>query len=157
MNDPFDWKNYKPVINMADIEKARRNAYQATRHVNEQRKRGIEPSSPYANSPDGLPQDYATEMPEYRCAGKCQYAQPEQEPVANIRIWHKNEEQHAELWNWDKGIETLPDGYYDLYTTPPQRKPLTVVEIMREWRTANDSVVDFARAIEAAHGIKENT
>lgn len=29
------------------------------------------------------------------------------------------------------------------------RKPLTVVEIMREWNSANNSVVDFARAIEA--------
>ncbi len=48
-------------------------------------------------------------------------AQPEQEPVANIRTWRKNGELHAELWNWDRGIESLPDGEYDLYTTPPQR------------------------------------
>jgi len=41
------------------------------------------------------------------------------EPVANIRTWHKNGEQHAELWNWDKGIEGLPDGEHNLYTTPP--------------------------------------
>jgi hypothetical protein len=42
-----------------------------------------------------------------------------QEPVANIRTWHKNGEQHAELWNWDKGIEGLPDGEHNLYNTPP--------------------------------------
>lgn len=32
---------------------------------------------------------------------------------------------------------------------PPASKPLTVVEIMREWNSANNSVVNFARAIEA--------
>jgi hypothetical protein len=63
MNNPFDWKNYTPTINMADIEKARRSAYQASRIVNERRKLGIEPSSPYANSPGGLPQDYVTDRP----------------------------------------------------------------------------------------------
>jgi hypothetical protein len=88
-------------------------------------------------------------------------AQPEQEPVANIRIWHKNGEQHAELWNWDKGIETLPDGNYDLYTAPPQRKPLTDEEIEVLAKKHNgiyyDCDITFARAIEAAHGIKENT
>ncbi len=84
-------------------------------------------------------------------------AQPEQEPVANIRIWHKNGEQHAELWNWDKGIETLPDGYYDLYTTPPQREPLTDEEIERACVPLGAAMLSFtevARAIEAAHGIK---
>jgi hypothetical protein len=45
-----------------------------------------------------------------------------QEPVANIRTWHKNGEQHAELWNWDKGIEGLPDGEHNLYTTPPAQE-----------------------------------
>jgi len=48
-----------------------------------------------------------------------------------------------------------------LYTTPPQRKPLTDEEIetyryMIDW-TAHWSYINFARAIEAAHGIKENT
>ncbi len=71
-------------------------------------------------------------------------AQPEQEPVANIRTWRKNGELHAELWNWDRGIESLPDGEYDLYTTPPQRsessgKPsawvgLTDDEIAQGWK-----------------------
>ena len=49
-------------------------------------------------------------------------AQPEQEPVANIRTWHKMGEQHAELWNWCAGLESLPDGDYDVYTSPPQRE-----------------------------------
>jgi hypothetical protein len=48
--------------------------------------------------------------------------QEQGEPVANIRTWHKNGEQHAELLNWDRGIETLPDGLYDLYTTPQPKQ-----------------------------------
>lgn len=62
-NNPFDWKNYQPQISMADIERARKSAYQQTRVVNEQRKAGIEPSKPYASSFGGIPQDYTTEMP----------------------------------------------------------------------------------------------
>ena len=62
-NNPFDWKNYKPTISMADVERARKSAYQQTRLVNEKRKAGIEPSKPYANSFGGIPQDYTTEMP----------------------------------------------------------------------------------------------
>ena len=80
-------------------------------------------------------------------------AQPEQEPVANICIWHKNGEQHAELWNWDKGIETLPDGDHDLYTTSPQRKPLTdeeIILIVAECAASHQHTdIHFARAIEA--------
>ena len=62
----------------------------------------------------------------------------------------------------------------ELYTTPPQRKPLTDEQIEVEWeRITGHSIIDsyrtkgrtmflspsevfeFARAIEAAHGIKE--
>lgn len=63
MTNPFDWRNYKPTINMADIERARKSSYQQARLVNEKRKQGIEPSKPYANSMGGIPQDYTTEMP----------------------------------------------------------------------------------------------
>jgi hypothetical protein len=63
MNNPFDWQNYKPTISMRDVEKARKVAYQVSHHVNEQRKQGFEPSSPYANSRGGVPQDYVTDMP----------------------------------------------------------------------------------------------
>jgi hypothetical protein len=63
MTNPFDLKNYKPVIDMSDIERARKSSYQQARLVNEKRKAGIEPSKPYANSLGGLPQDYTTEMP----------------------------------------------------------------------------------------------
>jgi len=49
-------------------------------------------------------------------------------------------------------------------TTPPQRKPLTDEEILDCWKQAyepgrreHDNAARMARAIEAAHGIKENT
>ena len=45
------------------------------------------------------------------------------------------------------------------YATPPQRKPLTDEEIWRIWhgqpKDGAITVTAFARAIEAAHGIKE--
>ena len=45
-----------------------------------------------------------------------------------------------------------------LYTTPPQRKPLTdeqIIEIYTKWEsTKGTSWADLIRAIEAAHGIK---
>jgi hypothetical protein len=63
MTNPFDLKNYKPVIDMSDIERARKSAYQQTRLVNEKRKAGIEPSAPYAASVGGWPQDYTMDMP----------------------------------------------------------------------------------------------
>ena len=47
-----------------------------------------------------------------------------------------------------------------LYTSPPaQRKPLTDDEIygMYNEPRSDAEMVEFARAIEAAHGIKENT
>jgi hypothetical protein len=54
-----------------------------------------------------------------------------------------------------------------LYTKPQQRKPLTDDEIRKWWGTENgledcdmckiDDFVKVVRAIEAAHGIKENT
>ena len=58
-------------------------------------------------------------------------AQPEQEPVEDVVAYHS-------------------DGTRTVRIAP--KRPwagLTVVEIMREWHSANDSVVDFARVIEA--------
>ena len=84
---------------------------------------------------------------------KCEetsHAQPEQEPVACVGT-------NGELmWlNKSKVIYSKP---IPLYTTPPQRKPLSDEEIdvlvMDSDGTPN-SHLEFARAIEAAHGIKE--
>ncbi len=60
----------------------------------------------------------------------------------------------------DKTFEEAEQNWPDrphspLYTTPPQRKPLTDEEIERLWpMRPTDDVINFARAIEAAHGIK---
>ena len=85
--------------------------------------------------------------------------QPDQEPVA---------------WAHKEGLEKINDfdasiyargGFDDavpLYTTPPQRKPLTykqILNISKECRAVEGPSilwVTFARAIEAVHGIKEN-
>ena len=71
-------------------------------------------------------------------------AQPEQEPSIT--------KTGCGVLTLHSGFDDLPDGT-KFYTTPPKRPwvglGLTVVEIMREWHSANDSVVDFARAIEA--------
>ena len=85
-------------------------------------------------------------------------AQPEQEPVAwrirctdPMRDWvlmyrhPKTEEQFSNM-------EIQP-----LYTTPPQRKPLTDEEIgaiLEDVNAYGTRLYTFARAIEAAHGIK---
>ena len=78
-------------------------------------------------------------------------AQPEQEPVAYTlncvcgAVWDIKADGSEEMAH-------TPD------TTPPQRKPLSEEEIqtyrhMIDW-TAEWSYINFARAIEAAHGIK---
>ena len=104
--------------------------------------------------------------------------QPEQEPVAWIHIMDNTEGIRAN----GKGIISItqkrkhpfgkvgidfdpsyPIKSTPLYTTPPQRKPLSaaqVSEICVEWTDENGNTSSFgrrqiARAIEAAHGIKE--
>ena len=48
-----------------------------------------------------------------------------------------------------------------LYTSPPARKPLTDERLWKIWNSQGDDAMDqqaaitFARAVEAAHGIKE--
>jgi hypothetical protein len=75
----------------------------------------------------------------------------QQEPVAWIS-------HNAGLYHFkpDQSLDPLP-----LYLAPPaQRKPLTDEQIIKCWGQASGTrhgYVAFARAIEAAHGIKENT
>ncbi len=78
-----------------------------------------------------------------------------QEPVAYV----VTTEVHGQMCSFIHRIDLtklLPDGT-KLYTTPPQRKPLTDDEIESiNVRLAGkrDLARLFARAIEAAHGIK---
>lgn len=91
-------------------------------------------------------------------------AQPEQEPVA----WMSPSWIDPDTRGWQSdSFEAIPiEGWLPLYTTPSQRKPLTNGEIYMAYITATDQTLRpqderlafaFARAIEAAHGIKENT
>ena len=93
-----------------------------------------------------------THLPEIKLAItaiKEALAQPELEPVA----WMNQLDNNFFSKQRDTFTYSIP-----LYTTPPQRKPLTDEEIltyrhMLDW-TAEWSYINFARAIEAAHGIK---
>ena len=94
-------------------------------------------------------------------------AQQEQEPVAwelrhgktdRVLIEITNDPRRAH--NWKASLEEV----VPLYTTPPHRKPLTSGEIYTAYITATNQTLRaqderlafaFARAIEAAHGIKE--
>ena len=85
-------------------------------------------------------------------------AQPEQEPVAFICEFYADE-GHPFV-----SFEPVTHGTNTpLYSTPPQRKPLTDEEIDKlPWEphesnpmTFAEGLRYFARAIEAAHGIKE--
>ena len=82
-------------------------------------------------------------------------AQTEQEPewyhgidvYGCNRFYHKTEDRTSEF--------NTP-----LYTTPPQRKPLSDEEMKKIWYAMQNimgwySFQEIARAIEAAHGIKE--
>jgi len=75
-------------------------------------------------------------------------AEPVQEPVA----WRYGALLYHDKLDALEFMRTSNDGYQlePLYAAPPQRKPLTKVEI-------SDEMTDYAitRAVEAAHGIKE--
>ena len=77
----------------------------------------------------------------------------EQEPVAWISTGP------ARMIHWTADKPAYGDDWVPLYTTPPQRKPLTdedVERIVREARVGEHGIgYTIARAIEAAHNIKE--
>jgi hypothetical protein len=77
-------------------------------------------------------------------------SQPEQEPVVGTKTWFE-----------DGKVVTQNLYHSDVYTTPQQRKPLTDEQIMGIARitcigiSPHEDTLNFARVIEAAHGIKE--
>ena len=89
-------------------------------------------------------------------------AQPEQEPVAWL-FQHEEtgltecvDTQQVE-WGFEKNNPRWQK-IAPLYTTPPQRKPLTHPQIHEfDWPdgVSFDDILSFVRAIEEAHGIKE--
>ena len=81
-------------------------------------------------------------------------AQPKQEPLAWISTGP------ARMIHWTADKPAYGDDWVPLYTTPPQRKPLTDEEMKKIWYAMQNimgwySFQEIARAIEAAHNIKE--
>ena len=80
-------------------------------------------------------------------------AQPKQEPLAWISTGP------ARMIHWTADKPAYGDDWVPLYTAPPQRKPLTdedIERIVREARVGEHGIgYTIARAIEAAHNIKE--
>ena len=106
-------------------------------------------------------------------------AQPEQEPVADDIasilacrdmldaqpvpevdrvIWPERTEQVPVQFKCTVVDDAHPNGIpLEQWTPPPQRKPLTDDALTDLWFKQSLDWIEFARAIEAAHGIKENT
>ena len=83
--------------------------------------------------------------------------QPEPEPVAWMLGDKFYKVKQCRFFSKNPG-EKIP-GQIPLYAAPPQRRPLTDEEIQKmrhliDW-TAEWTYITFARAIEAAHGIKD--
>ena len=70
-----------------------------------------------------------------------------QESVRNLLISAASMAVVAERQGKYEGASWVADAV--LERAQPAQQPLTVVEIMREWNSANNSVINFARAIEA--------
>ena len=88
-------------------------------------------------------------------------AQPDQgEPVALTiyrgELCYKSQEDDQSFGMWCPVTQDLPfpEGT-KLYTTPPQRKPLTNEQLAKLGIPPFGMAYEQARAIEAAHGIKE--
>ena len=97
--------------------------------------------------------------------------QPEQEPVAfyvykpTLPRGHLGNVSDGDLpWVYDQDPSSGYSARMLVYTTPPQRKPLTDAQIHKASTQAgmqehymgfHSGFIRFARAIEAAHGIKE--
>ena len=89
--------------------------------------------------------------------------QPAQEPVAfyvykpTLPRGHLGNVSDGDLpWVYDQDPSSGYSARMLVYTTPPHRNPLTDEEIEELcWTEMDRRLLSFARAIEAAHGIKE--
>jgi len=84
------------------------------------------------------------------------HPQPKQEPVIGVEV--KRIASGGFIGNVWWIHENLQEGVFHLYThQQPKREPLTDEQIAEFFgvKAVDESFVDFVRAIEAAHGIKE--
>ena len=91
-------------------------------------------------------------------------AQPQPEPVGEITMEDIGRPFNS-ICIRTHFYECVPPVGTKLYTSPPDREPLTVEQIEEVWMayekarpknsSNHESRLQFARAIEAAHGIKE--
>ena len=90
-------------------------------------------------------------------------SQPEQEPVAMRHSFNGHGYKYTDIGFGNGWVDWTKHNFKDvepLYTTPPQRKPMTdeqIKEITLQigWTQLSADDLKFCRAIEAAHGIKE--
>ena len=128
-------QHYAEQTTSNDLEKAER-AITAIKEALAQ------PKFDYKEHAEGLQRDYNLLLAEYSALKN----QPDQEPFTHYR-------------HYDGGLQEWPDEKtIPLYTTPPQRKPLTDEQIKHlaidVYSPHQEPLIVFARAIEAAHGIK---
>ena len=88
--------------------------------------------------------------------------QPKKEPLEYwnaVEGWVKIDEvrEHFDSVGCGTIYKTAGEGRVPVYTTPLQRKPLTDDELSDIWFKQSTDWMEFARAIEAAHGIGDNT
>jgi hypothetical protein len=103
--------------------------------------------------------DYEGPMEQAITALKAALEQPVQEPVAWIQPDHLQKARIAPFLCRVEPTKRMSD-FVAVYTHPPRRKPLSDEELDRLWRepmSADWEHREYARAVEAAHGIKENT
>ena len=113
--------------------------------------------APKPNTPLGLPLFW--DAPAPRPDGSLiNEGTKDREPVA-WRAWFDADNSAKWLFTLWPEEEHPSFDWQPLYTTPPQRKPLTKSQVLDLWEQTyvqrGSTGIEFARAIEAAHGIKE--
>ena len=144
------WDNYgKWVWPESALEQARRNTTESLAALRAALAEPVE----YAVEPNGKRSSLLTHMMNYRSKEeRAALEEPVQEPVALESVYET-------IIQWDEGggkrsRRELARRIVDLYTSPPQRKPLTDEEMKRVCaETWSFDPYEIARAIEEAHGI----
>ena len=114
-------------------------------------------ASNYIDTLGGVSKGYRMDIERLKAA-----LEAKDEPVAwisptELLVMRGNALGGAKDWRVNVGLKP-EDGDVGLYTTPPQRKPLTdeeIILIVAECASSHQHTdIHFARAIEAAHQIK---